>query len=186
MAEAQRAVAEDLRLDAGVLGDKLDLLQAQLPGQHRPGQPHLRRGFHAGEVMDAHLGAGVKRNVRQSGADGLDEAQILDDNAVGAQVGSQLCRGDGRLQLPVVHQGVQGHIDLAAPDAAIAHGFFKFFVGKILGAAAGVEIPHSQIHGVRPVLDGGDDRFRRTRRREKLDHISISLGVCAPMGIISL
>ena len=51
VAEAQRAVAEDLRLNAGMLGDKTDLLQAQLPGQHGSRQAKLRRRFHAGKIM---------------------------------------------------------------------------------------------------------------------------------------
>ena len=51
VAEAQRAVAEDLRLDAGVFCNKADLLQAQLPGQHRSRQAKLRRRFHAGKIM---------------------------------------------------------------------------------------------------------------------------------------
>ena len=131
--------------------------------------------------------------VRQHRPDGPDQAQILDDDAVGPQVGGQLGSLHRGLDLPVVHQGIQRHIDLAAPDPAVAHGLFKFLVGKIPGAAAGVEIPHSQIYGVRSVLYGGDHRFRRSRRRKKLDHISVSFRRAwslrlfkNPVGIISL
>jgi hypothetical protein len=71
----------------------------------------------------------------------------------------------GVLHLPVRHEGVEGDVHLAAPDPAVAHGLGKFLVGKILGSAAGVIVPEAHIYGVGTVLYGGDDRFRRTRRR---------------------
>ena len=136
----------------------------------------------------------MEGNIRQDRPDGPDQAQVLDDDAVCPQVGGQLGGLHRGFDLPVIHQGIQRHIDLAAPDAAVAHRLFKFLFGKIPCAAAGVEIPHSQIYGVRPVLHGGDHRFRRSRRRKKFDHISVSPRRAGaplrlfknPVGIISL
>ncbi len=171
MAEAQRPVHEDLRLDGGAGGDGADLLQAQLPCEHGAGKPQLRRGLDAREIVQTHLGARVKRDVRQGLSDRLDQSQILDDNAVSPQIGGEAGRTHGALDLPVVDEGVERHIDLAAADAAVAHSFFKFFVGKVFGAAPGVEIAHAEIYGVRSILHGGDNGLGRAGRRKQLDHL---------------
>ena len=170
IAHAQGAVDKDLDLDGAVAADIGDLLPAQLPGQHHPAHAHLRRGLDPGQIVQAHLGAGVQRDIRQGLAHGLDEAQVLDDDAVGPQVGGQPGRIHRRPDLPVVDQGVQGHIDLAAPDPAVAHGLGKFLVGEVLRAPAGVEVPHAQVHRVRAVLHGGDHGFGRSGGREKFHH----------------
>ena len=161
MAEAQRPVDEDLRLDGRVFGDEADLFDAQLPGQHRPRHAQLRRGLHPLQVVDGHLGAGVQGDVRQVLADGGGQAQVLHQDGVGPGFGGEPRALQRALHLPVVDQGIQSHIDLAAADAAVAHGPCEFFVVEILCAAPGVEVAHAEIHGVRPVLDGGDDSLGR-------------------------
>ena len=174
MAEAEGAVDENLRLNGGVLGNELDLLEAQLPGQYRPGQAHFGGGLHPGQVMYAHLGAGMDGQIRQRLPDGPHQAQILHDDPVRPAAGGQPGSGHGGFHLPVCHQGVQGHIDLAAPDAAVAHGLFKIFLTEVLGAPAGVEVPQAHIYGVRPVLHGGNHCLRRPGGRKQFQHCSIS------------
>ena len=174
MAEAERPVDKDLGLDGGAPGDIADLLIAQLPGQHRPGHAQLRRGLHALQVVDGHLGAGVQGNVRQVLADGGGQAQILDDDAVGPGLGGKPRALQRALHLPVVDKRIERHVHLAAADAAVAHGAFEFLFGKVFCAAAGVEIAHAHIDRVRPVLDGGDDGLGRAGGREQFDH-SLSL-----------
>ena len=44
---------------------------------------------------------------------------------------------------------------------AVPDGIGKFFVRKIFGAPAGVEIPPTQIDGAAAALDGGPEGFRR-------------------------
>ena len=170
MAEAQRAVDKNLRFDRGVPGDEFDLLQAQLPGQNGAGQSHLGGSLHACQVMQAHLGAGMEGNVRQSAAYGADKAQILHNQPV-----CPCGRGKPRivhsgLHLPVVDQGVEGDVYLAAADMAVAHGLFKFLVCEVFRAPAGVEIAHAQVHGVGAVLHSSDYGLRRARGREQLYH----------------
>ena len=182
---------KDLRLDGGVLGDEPDLFKAQLPGQHRPGQPHLCGGLHPGQIMYAHLGAGMDGQIRQRLPDGPHQAQILHDDPIGPAAGGQPGGGHGRFHLPVSHQSVQRHIDLAAPDTAVAHGLFKFFLTEVLGAPAGVEVPHAHIDRVRPVLHGGDYRLRRPGGRKQFQHCLISpkprgTGHPPPLGHFSL
>ena len=159
VAEAQGPVDKYLRLDGGVGGDELNLLQAQLSCQDRPCKPHFRRRFHTRQIMQAHLRAGMNGNIRQGLSDGFDQAQILHNKPVRPQGGSKPGRGHGAFHLPVAYEGVQRHIHPAAPDAAVTQGLFEFFVCKIFRAPAGVEIPHAHINGVRPVLDGGNHGF---------------------------
>ena len=80
------------------------------------------------------------------------------------------------LHLPVVDQGVERHIDLAAADMAVAHGALVFLIGEILCAAPGVEVAHAHIDGVRAVLHRGDHSLGRAGGREQFHHVS----VCAP------
>ena len=165
---------EDLRLYGGVFAYELYLFQAKFPGQHRPGQPHLGGGLHPCQIMYAHLGTGVDGNIRQSLADGLHQAKILNQDGVCSLLGGQTGGSHSRLHLPVSNKSVKGHIYLAAPDPAITYGFLKFLVGKVLGAPAGIEVAHSHIYCVRTVLHGGDDRLRRPGGGKQFQHLSIS------------
>ena len=161
MAEAQRAVYEYLRLYGGILRYIFYLLKAQLPREHRPRQAHFRRGLHARKVVYAHLRARVQRYVRQCPAYGGDEAEILNYYPVRPAVGGEARRGHGVCHFPVVYERVQRHVHLAPADAAVGHGLFKFLIREILRPAAGVEVAHAEIYGVRAVLHGGYYRLRR-------------------------
>ena len=44
---------------------------------------------------------------------------------------------------------------------AVPDGIGKFFVRKVFGAPAGVEIPPTQIDGAAAALDSGPEGFRR-------------------------
>ena len=170
VAEAQRAVDEDLDLDGRVFGDVADLFEIELPGEHGPRHAELGRGLDALEVVDGHLGAGVQRDVRQILADGGGETQILHEDRVRSGVTRELRGLERRLDLPVAHEGVERDVDLAAADAAIAHGLLKFFLGKVFGSAAGVEIAHAEIDRVGAVLYGGNDGFRRAGGGKQFCH----------------
>ena len=173
VAEAQGPVHKDLRLDGGVLSDIADLVKAQLPCQHRAGQTQLRRGLHARQIMDRHLGAGVQGDVRQVLADGGDETEILDDDAVGPAFGGEAGTVQSGLDLAVVDQGVERDVNLAAADAAVTDGALELLVGEVLRAAAGIEIAHTHIYGVRAVLHRGDDGLGRSGGREQFCHICV-------------
>ena len=165
MAEAERAVHEDLGLDGGVFCDVPDLLQAELAGQHGAGAAHLGGRLDARQIVDAHLRARVDRDVGQGAADHGRKAQILNENGVRPLVGHESRRIQRGLHLPVADQGVQRDIDLAAADAAVARGLAELLFGKVFRTAAGVEAAQAQIDRVRAVLHGGDDGFRGTGGR---------------------
>ena len=83
MAEAERAVDKNLGLDARVPADKPDLLKTQLAGEHGAGKAHLGRGLDPGETVNAHLGAGVQRDIRHSAVQTGGQAEILHQYRVG-------------------------------------------------------------------------------------------------------
>ena len=176
VAEAQGAVDEDLGLNGGVLRDIADLVKAQLPCQHGAGYAELGCRLHARKVVDGHLGARVQGNVGQVLPDRGDEAEILDDDAVGADLGGKARSLKRGLDLTVVDEGVERHIYLAAAHMAVAHGAFKFLVGEVLRAASGVEIAHAHIDGVRAVLHRGDHSLGRPGGRKQFDHV-----LCGPL-----
>ena len=179
--EAQGPVYKDLRLDGGIFGNEADLLQAQLPCQHRAGHSQLRGGFRALEVVDRHLCARVQRDVGQVLADRGGQAQILHQDRVGPGLACQACALEGALHLPVVDQGVERHIHLAAADAAVTDRALELLAGEVFGAAAGVEIAHSHIDSVRAVLHRGDDSLGRSGGRQQFHHICAPLFMSAKM-----
>ena len=170
VAEAQRAVDEDLGLDGSAGGDVTDLIDRQLAREHGARESHLGRGLDPGEIVDAHLRAGVQGNVRQRGAQRAHEPEILHDQSVGAERGDEPRLGDGRFRFTVVHERVERDIDPAAADAAVAHGLLKLFLGKVFRSAAGVEVAQTEIDRVGAVLYGGNDGFRRAGGGKQFCH----------------
>ena len=123
-------------------------------------------------VADREMEAAVAaaRLASRCGADGARKTQILNDQPVGPQGGGKARVLHGSFHLPVVYEGVQRHIHLAAPDSAVAHGLFKFLICEVFRAAAGVKVAHTQIYGVGPVLYRGNHSLRRACGREQLYH----------------
>ena len=161
---------KDLCLYRGVPGYELYLFHAELAGQDRAGHAHLGRGLDPGEIVYAHLRAGVQRDVGQGLTDGVGEAEILNDYTVGAAVRGKPGGLNRRAYLPVVDERVERHIHLAAANAAVAHGALKLLVGEIFRAAPGVEISQTHIYSIRTVLYRGYDRLRRAGGGKKLCH----------------
>ena len=171
IAEAQRPVHEHLGFDARMLRDEADLLERELAREHGAGDAHLGRGLDPGEIVDAHLRAGVQRNVRQSGAQDARETQILHKDRVRPGVRRLLRERGGSVHLAVAHEGVERDVDLAAADVAVAHGLGKRLLCEIIGAPARVEpVAKAHIHRVRPVLHRRNDGIEVARRRQQFQH----------------
>ena len=171
IAEAQRPVHEHLGFNARVLRDEADLLERELAREHGAGDAHLGRGLDPGEIVDAHLRAGVQRNVRQGGAQHAREAQILHEDRVRPGVRRLLRERGGSVHLAVAHEGVERDVDLAAADVAVAHGLGKRLPCEIIGAPARVEpVAKAHIHRVRPVLHRRDDGIEVARGRQQFQH----------------
>ena len=163
-------MTKHLRLNGGVFRNEAYLVQIKLPRQHRSRYAHLRRALNAREIMYAHLGACVDRHVGQGCTHRADKPHVLHDKPVGSEVARKAGRADGPLDLAVVHEGVERDVHPAAAYAAVAHGFFKFIIRKVFCPPAGVEVAHSQIYGVRSVLNGGDNGLRRSGGRKQFYH----------------
>ena len=170
VAHAQGPVDKHLDLCGTVPGDDRDVPAAQLPGQYHPLQTQLRRAAGAAQGVQAHLGAGVEGNIGRNFPGQPPDAPILDEDSVHPHVRGFLQSLGGGRQLPVRHQGVQGQIDLHAPQVAIGHGGTEFLIGEVPGAAPGVEPAEAHIHRVGPILHGGYHGLPASGGAQQLGH----------------
>ena len=104
----------------------------------------------------------MKGEVRQRLPQQVKKSPVLHQYRVHAQAAGLGGDLHGPGQLPVGQKGVQCQKDPDAPEVAVAQGVREFLVGKIFGAAAGVEVAPAQINGVGAVLDGSPQSLRRT------------------------
>ena len=165
-------MGEDLDFDGGALADGFNLIPAQLPGEHRPGEAQIGGHLHPVQVVEGHLGGGVDGQIGDDLAEHPQHAQILNEHRVGAD-GAGLGGHLRRLrQLPVGEQGVEGQVDLRPPQVAIRNRRRKLLLREIFRVAAGVKVPVPQIDGVGAVLNsrrhglhgpGGGEQFQHRR-----------------------
>ena len=83
-----------------------DLFFGHFTGQHHALQAHFPGLQRAVCVVHSHLGAGVERQIRRSGAHSLQHAQILYQYGVHTDCAGQHGRLGCSGQLPVKQQGV--------------------------------------------------------------------------------
>ena len=161
VAHTQGPVYEHFNFNGGVGADIGDLGPVQLSGEDHTLHAQVGAPQYAVQGMDGHLGGGVDLQVRGGLLEHPQYAQVLNQHRVHTHLtglDGQLCRGG---ELPVREQGIEGQINFCTPKMAVRNRRRRLFLGKIFGAAAGVEVPESQIDGVRPVLHGGGYRLRR-------------------------
>ena len=155
VAHAEGAVAENFDFHGAFPADGGNFALRQLPGQDHPAAAQFGRQLDAVQIVNAHLGAGVDLHRRGNFPAHGNQAQVLDDKGVHAQLGrpaNQLRRFG---QLPVGGQGVQRQVDPDAADMTIGDGLPEIVQSEIPGAHAGVEAAGAQINGIRAVLDRG-------------------------------
>ena len=170
VAHTQRPVAEHLDLRAAAGADLPYLVPVQLPGQHHALHAQRRGRIGTAQREQAHLRAGVKRQVRHDLLCQGQQAPVLHQHRVHAHGAglSQRCGRPG--QLPVGQQGVQGQKDPHAPQMAIPHRRREFLVGKVFRAPPRVERTEAHIHRVRAVLHRGGQCLISPRGGQKLHH----------------
>ena len=154
-AHAQCTMHKALGLDAAVLRDVLHLRQAQLPGQHHPGEAQLFELQCALQAVHAHLCGAVAGQLRRDPADQSCHRQILTDDRICPAGGNGANGRFQRRQLPAVDGSVQCHMHGHAPGMAEAHRIFQRVCIKIVGTGAGIEARKSQIHCIGPAEHGG-------------------------------
>ena len=162
VAHAQSPVGENLNFDGGVCADVPNFLPAQLPAEHHPLHAHGGAQLHPGQGMDGHLGGAVDRNVGRNLAAQLHDTQVLDDKGIDIVLGGVADELRRLLHFPVGDQGVQSQVHIHAPDVAVFHRIHQSLGGEILGALAGVQIPHAQVHRVGTVLHRGPQGLHGT------------------------
>ena len=161
VAEAQRAVNEDLRLDGCVAAYELYLLERKLAGKHSAGKPHLGSSLNACKIVYAHLGAGVQRNIRNCLSEHGQQAEILHEYRGCTEVGDSASKPGSLFHLPVADKGIHRDINLAVSYTAVSYRLFKFLFVKILSTPARIEDAQAHIHRISAVLNRRYDRFRR-------------------------
>ena len=102
----------------------------------------------------------MQRDIRHRFPQHRRNAQILNEDGIGAGVGSHSGKLHQFLHLLVTDQCVECHVDLASADMAVAYRFGKFRNREILGPSPGIESVQSHIYGIRAVLNCRDHRFR--------------------------
>ena len=129
---------EDLDLHRGPGAQILNGGPGQLPGQHHPGHPQVCAGLDAVQVVDGHLGGGVKVHVGNGVPQEPGHPQVLNQDGVHPGVGGKGRSLGGQGQLPVGQEGVQRQVDLGSPQVAVCYPPGQVLQGKILCVAAGV------------------------------------------------
>ena len=154
IAHAQRAMDENFNFNGRVGADIADLLPAQLPAENNPLYAHGGAQQHAGQRMDGHLGTAVDGNAGGNLTAQLHHAQVLHDKGVNIilrGIANQLRRLG---HLPVGDQGIEGQVNLHAPDMAVFNGLHQRLGSEVFCALPRVECAAAQIHGVSAVLNG--------------------------------
>ena len=107
--------------------------------------------------MDRHLGAAVDGDVGGDLAAQLHHAQILDDEGVHIVLGGVADQLGKLGHFPVRDQGIQGKVNLHAPDVAVLHRLGQGLRCKILCALPRVKHAAAQVNGVGAVLHRGPE-----------------------------
>ena len=143
--------------------DGFYLMEVQFAGQdHHIGPLGVKaEGFHVGNAelrRDVHLQADFPA-VQDAGHVGGDDG-IHPGGPGGVQ------RLIGGLQVLSVEGDIQRHVGLDAVGAADAHDFRQIPPGEIARRMrTHVQVPDSEVHGIRPAFDGGGEAVETAGRR---------------------
>ena len=152
VAHAEGPVDENLNFRRTGLADGPGVLPGALPCQHHP-LTAIRGGLTgASGGENAHLGAGVKRQVRQNPPQNIKKTPVLHQDGVHAQTAGRPCGLHGVGQFPVGHQGIQCEKDPDSPGMTIDQSLRELLIGEVFGAPAGIERTPAQVHGIRSAL----------------------------------
>ena len=161
---AQRAVREYLNLNA-LVSTGANLFKRHLARQHRPVETALFQLRCALPVVNRHLRGRMQRQARQQLAQRLTHAEVLHNRAVRARARKRRSRLVQKRHFLLLDHGVHGHIHALPALVQIIRRPFQLVVVKISRASAGIQRFAAQIHGVRAVFHGRNQRFPVSRRR---------------------
>ena len=145
-------MGKGLHFSAAAGADLGDLGAGQLTGKHHTFHTQIGGLLCAAQTHQAHLGAGMDRQIRRHFPGQGEDAPILHQYGVHAAAAGEAQQLGGLFQLPVTQQRVEGQINFGTPQMAILHRRQKVFGSEVLGAASGIEGAYAQIDGVGSVL----------------------------------
>ena len=171
VADAERTVYKDLRLNGGVPDEAAQILPAHLPGADHTGKARFFQQAGGFRAVSRQLGACVQLD-RDPAAYFLCGADVGDDQGVRTAQIRHLCRPEKIVQLPVPDQGVGGDVDPGAESVGTTDSLGKLFGGEISGVEPCVESDPAQINGVGAALDRRFQRLKRAGGGKKLGELS--------------
>ena len=141
-----------LQLDRGAGADGADLVQAQLAGQdHAPDADLLQKGHPLGGVV-VHLRAGDQGDGRQVA---FQQAHVLDDDGVDAQLVELVDQAHGLGQLVVVEQRVDGDVHPRPVGVGVLHQRGDV-VQRVADPGPRAKARRADVDGVGAAVDGRD------------------------------
>jgi hypothetical protein len=163
-------VQEGLDLHARDRGCPADLLERELPRQRHARKAQVAERLDAGPGVGGELGAGVQLQLREVAPGHPGDAQILDDDGIGPDVGERAQRLHQLVQLTVQHQGVQRHEDTPRQGerARVPDQPVQLLEREVLGVGSGREPLQPKVDGVGPVLERRQPGLHAAGRREQL------------------
>ena len=166
IADAQRAVAEHLELDA-LVGAGLDLAERELARKRDPRAAAAFGEAHAARVVHVRLGGEVKLEVGPQLVHQAQQPPVLDDEGVGPASRAVVDEPQGVGELVLADEYVDGHVDARTGEVGHPACRGERLPVEVVGVAAGVEGPHPAVDGVGAGGDGGLEGVERPGRREQ-------------------
>ena len=146
---------EYLQLHAGhLLADLADLLQRQLAGQDRAGQPLAAPELHAGPVHRVGLHRQVHMHMREVLAHQHDQPRVGHDQCVRPHRHHRLQILDEGLQLGVVRRDVDHHVELLALGMGLGDAQRQVGVVELVVAHPQAVARLTRVHRVGAVGEG--------------------------------
>ncbi len=116
--------------------------------------------------MNGHLGAGMDGQARQKGVSGVEQAQVLDNDRIGAQTGKSEQIVQPRCEFLVVEQGIDRNINLAPMAVGIGNRLPHLGLVEIRGPLTGAESGAAQVNGIGAVVYCSQQSFPTAGRSQ--------------------
>ncbi len=174
VAHADGAVHERLDLDSGrrARGDQLGhLLDRRLAREGHARDTAGTKHDDRRRAVGVELGRSVDPHVRQCEPHRADQTQVLQDDRIHAGGPGLVDQGEGFFEFGGQHDHIRRQVDSHAMHVREAACFRKRLEREVLGPSAGVELVHTQVHGIGTVGDRCAQRVKPTARGEKLGNV---------------
>ena len=152
--------------DGGANG--ADVVEGVLAREDDPLDPKFRHDARAALVVHGHLGGAVDLEARVDALDQADDADVLDDRGVDAEVYGFPQKGQGLGELGRLEEDIEGEVDPASALVREPAGFPNLSERELRALVAGVEAIGPQIDGVGPVGERGPNGVERAGGGEEL------------------